>query len=39
MASSETGGRIVKLYAKKDSYVKQGDLIAKVDLESIRKSI
>jgi RND family efflux transporter MFP subunit len=39
MASSETGGRIVKLYAKKDAYVKQGDLIAKVDLESIRKSI
>jgi membrane fusion protein, multidrug efflux system len=38
-ASSETGGRIVKLYAKKDAYVKQGDLIAKVDLESIRKSI
>jgi RND family efflux transporter MFP subunit len=39
MASSETGGRIVKLYAKKDAFVKQGDLIAKVDLESIRKSI
>jgi len=39
MASSETGGRIIKLYAKKDAFVKQGDLIAKVDLESIRKSI
>lgn len=39
MASSETGGRITKLYAKKDSYVKKGDLIANVDLESIRKSI
>ncbi len=39
MASSETGGRIIKLLTKKDAFVNQGDLIAKVDLESIRKSI
>lgn len=39
MASSETGGRITELLVKEDSYVKKGDLIAKVDLESIRRSI
>ena len=38
-ASSETGGRIVQLLTKEDAFVKKGDLIAKVDLESIRKSI
>jgi membrane fusion protein (multidrug efflux system) len=39
MASSETGGRITELLVKEDSYIKKGDLVAKVDLESIRKSI
>jgi len=39
MASSETGGRVIQLLVKEDAYVKKGDLIAKVDLESIRKSI
>ncbi len=38
-ASSETGGRIVQLLVKESQYVKQGDLIAKVNLESISKSI
>jgi len=38
-ASSETGGRIIEMKVKEGSYVKEGDLIAKVDLESIRKSI
>lgn len=38
-ASSETGGRIIQLLVKENAYVNKGDLIAKVDLESIRKSI
>lgn len=39
MASSETGGRIKQLLVKKDGFVNKGDLIAKVDLESLKKSI
>ncbi|BDS14797.1 efflux RND transporter periplasmic adaptor subunit [Aureispira anguillae] len=39
MASSETGGRIVELKVKEGQYVKKGDLIAKINLESIKKSI
>lgn len=39
MASSETGGRITELKVKEGQYVQKGDLIAKIDLESIRKSI
>ncbi|MCH2043956.1 MAG: efflux RND transporter periplasmic adaptor subunit [Saprospiraceae bacterium] len=39
VASSETGGRLIEMTVKQGDYVKQGDLIAKVDLESIRKSI
>lgn len=39
MASSETGGRIIDLKVKEGSYVKKGDLIAKINLESIKKSI
>ena len=39
MASSETGGRVIQLLVKENDYVKKGDLIAKVDLESIRRSI
>ena len=39
MASSETGGRIVDMTVKEGDYVKKGALIAKVDLESIKKSI
>jgi len=38
-ASSETGGRIVELNAKEGQYIKKGDLVAKVNLESISKSI
>lgn len=38
-ASSETGGRISSLKIKEGQYVKKGDLIATVNLESIRKSI
>lgn len=39
VASSETGGRIVEMNVKLGEYVKKGALIAKVDLESIKKSI
>jgi RND family efflux transporter MFP subunit len=39
MASSETGGRITDLMVSEGSYVKKGDLIAKINLESIKKSI
>ena len=39
MASSETGGRIKQLLVKKDAFVNRGDLIAKVDLESLKRSI
>lgn len=39
MASSETGGRVVELKVKEGTYVKKGDLIAKVNMESIKKSI
>jgi len=39
MASSETGGRVIQLLVKENDFVKKGDLIAKVDLESIRRSI
>ncbi|WCL80342.1 efflux RND transporter periplasmic adaptor subunit [Saprospira sp. CCB-QB6] len=38
-ASSETGGRITELLVREDQYVKKGDLVAKVDVESIRKSL
>ena len=38
-ASSETGGRIVQLVVKEGQFVKKGALIAKVNLESISKSI
>ena len=39
MASSETGGRIIYLNASEGQGVKRGQLIAKVDLESINKQI
>jgi membrane fusion protein (multidrug efflux system) len=39
LASSETGGRIVELKVKEGDYVQKGELIAKVNLESIQKSI
>lgn len=38
-ASSETGGRITDLKVSEGSYVKKGDLIAVINLESIKKSI
>ena len=37
-ASSETGGRIIHLNAQEGDMVKKGSLIAKMDLETIRKS-
>ncbi len=39
MASSETGGRITYLKAKEGQGVKKGQLIAKVDMESVTKQI
>lgn len=38
-ASSEMGGRITQLNTTEGQYVKKGDLIAKLDLESIRKGM
>ncbi len=38
-ASSETGGRITELLVKEGQYIKKGDLVAKINLESIGKSI
>lgn len=38
-ASSETGGRIVEMNVKLGEYVKKGTLIAKINMESIKKSI
>ena len=38
-ASSETGGRITELKVKEGQYIKKGALVAKVNLESISKSI
>lgn len=38
-ASSETGGRIVEMNVKLGEYVKKGALIAKINMESIKKSI
>jgi len=37
MASSETGGRITALNVSEGSYVKQGDLIATVNVETLEK--
>ncbi len=39
MASSETGGRLTSVTAKEGVYVKRGQLIAKVDMESVNKQI
>jgi membrane fusion protein, multidrug efflux system len=38
-ASSETGGRIVEMLVKEGDMVKKGELVARVNLESIQKSI
>lgn len=38
-ASSETGGRIVSMNIKEGDYVKKGQLIAKMDMESVNKQI
>ena len=38
-ASSETGGRIVELKVVEGQYIKKGDLVAKINLQSIIKSI
>lgn len=37
--SSETGGRIMKTYVKEGSPVKRGQLLAKIDLETLQKQI
>lgn len=39
MASSETGGRLIELLVKEGDYVKDGQRIGKVNLESVQKSI
>ncbi len=39
MASSETGGRIIKMDLDEGDYVKKGQLIAKTDMESVDKQI
>jgi len=38
-ASSETGGRLISVNAKEGQYVRKGQLIATVDLETINKQI
>jgi RND family efflux transporter MFP subunit len=38
-ASSETGGRILDLKVREGQYVKKGALIAKLDLEGVKKQI
>lgn len=38
-ASSETGGRILRMNFKEGSYIRKGQLIAKIDLEQIDKQI
>lgn len=38
-ASSETGGRIVEMLAREGQPIKKGDLVARVNLESIQRSI
>ena len=37
--SSETGGRIIKTYVKEGSVVKKGQLVAKIDMETLQKQI
>ncbi len=39
MASSETGGRLLNVSVKEGTYVKKGQFIAKVDMESVNKQI
>jgi RND family efflux transporter MFP subunit len=38
-ASSETGGRIIQLNVEEGNYVKRGQLVAKLDMESVDKQI
>lgn len=38
-ASSETGGRLIKLRVKEGDYISKGTLVGKVNLQSIEKSI
>lgn len=38
-ASSETGGRILKMPWKEGDYIKQGQLVAKIDMEAVQKNI
>lgn len=38
-ASSETGGRIVKMKWKEGDYIKRGSLVAKLDMENVDKQI
>lgn len=39
IAASETGGRVVEMLVREGESVKKGDLIARVNLESIQKTI
>ena len=38
-ASSETGGRIINRYAKEGDYVKKGQLLATIDMQTLEKQI
>ena len=38
-ASSETGGRIMKTYVKEGSTVKRGQLLAKIDMETVQRQM
>jgi len=38
-ASSETGGRIIKRYADEGDYVKRGQLLATVDMQTLEKQL
>ncbi len=37
--SSETGGRIIKTFVKEGSVVRKGQLVAKIDMETLQKQI
>lgn len=39
LVSSETGGRIIRLYPKEGGYIRKGALVAKTDMESLQKQL
>lgn len=38
-ASSETGGRVLKMPWREGDYIKKGQLVAKIDMEAVQKNI